>query len=66
MAITAQQKANLLGVTSFMFNFAPDQASYARFEARIEASTLWVLTWPVPKRTPASLLKAQPALKKST
>jgi len=38
MAITAQQKANLLGVTSFMFNFAPDQASYARFEARIEAN----------------------------
>jgi len=38
MAITAQQKANLLGVTSFMFNFAPDQASFARFEAIIEAN----------------------------
>jgi len=38
MAITAQQKANLLGVTSFMFNFAPDQASFARFEKIIEAN----------------------------
>lgn len=38
MAITAQQKANLLGVTSFMFNFAPDQDSFGRFEAIIEAN----------------------------
>ena len=38
MAITAQQQTNLLGVTSFMFNFAPDQASFARFEAIIEAN----------------------------
>ncbi|MFG6668617.1 beta strand repeat-containing protein [Halomonas sp. HNIBRBA4712] len=38
MAITAQQKTNLLGVTSFMFNYAPDRASLARFEAAIEAN----------------------------
>lgn len=38
MAITAQQKANLLGVTSFMFNYAPDQDSFGRFEAIIEAN----------------------------
>ncbi|MBT2787214.1 MULTISPECIES: hypothetical protein [unclassified Halomonas] len=38
MAITEQQKMNLLGVTSFMFNFAPDQASFARFEAIIDAN----------------------------
>ncbi|WP_447955907.1 beta strand repeat-containing protein [Vreelandella sp. EE7] len=38
MAITAQQKMNLLGVTSFMFNYAPDQASLARFEEAIEAN----------------------------
>ena len=37
MAITEQQKTNLLGVTSFMFNFAPDQASFDRFEAIIDA-----------------------------
>lgn len=38
MAITAQQKMNLLGVTSFMFNYAPDQDSFDRFEAIIEAN----------------------------
>lgn len=36
MAINEQQKTSLLGVTSFMFNYAPDQASYARFETLID------------------------------
>ncbi len=38
MAITASEKSNLLGVTSFMFNFAPDNASFARMEAILEAN----------------------------
>lgn len=43
MAITEQQKTNLLGVTSFMFNFAPDQASFDRFEAIIDADPSFML-----------------------
>ncbi|WP_017430835.1 beta strand repeat-containing protein [Vreelandella jeotgali] len=38
MAITQDQKTALLGVTSFMFDYAPDQASFDRFESTIEAN----------------------------
>lgn len=36
MALSEQQQQSLLGVTSFMFDFAPDQASYDRFESILD------------------------------
>lgn len=36
MALTEQQQQSLLGVTSFMFDYAPDQASYDRFASILE------------------------------
>lgn len=38
MAITQDQKTALLGVTSFMFDYAPDQESFARFESIIDGN----------------------------